>query len=446
MIKNPTDSPVTGAEMGKTGHHVPPGSGFRDFLWDVFGATRFRGETSRHRALNCENWAHENMAGAAVDFVSVPWFWWIHAGDERLCGRIGELRSARGQIDRLDIGKLAAGVQGRDNVTILAAEFIPSGFIDVLKQFGVRRVFMDGGSDFERRKLRARGIMPLPFTFLTQRPPPPPRRKDVLFSFIGGASNQGSGIRSVIKQRFAGHPFVLVRPDNFWMTLRKFPESEILRSEAQYDEAMARSRFALCPGGWSPQSVRFYEALGAGAIPVVIAENWFGPAWNWEETCIFLTQGEFDSVAHSAKDFEKFLERYSAREDKMRENCRRAWQVFNRESLADYVCRVCAAGDAYVPAERSSGKLDNEAARDFHQFSESWGAPLAEVAPAEVIPLPTDRITLLFEILGRTKAVPVACTAAGIGRSQWDTLLATFPDFRRQVVAIVGADGVRARW
>lgn len=34
---------------------------------------------------------------------------------------------------------------------------------------------------------------------------------------------------------------------------------------------MCKSRFALCPGGDAPWSMRFYEALVCGAIPVVVS-------------------------------------------------------------------------------------------------------------------------------------------------------------------------------
>lgn len=57
------------------------------------------------------------------------------------------------------------------------------------------------------------------------------------------------------------------------------------RTDAQrsYAEITAASRFVLCPRGWSPSSIRVYEAMQLGRVPVIIADAWrppFGPDWD----------------------------------------------------------------------------------------------------------------------------------------------------------------------
>ena len=40
-----------------------------------------------------------------------------------------------------------------------------------------------------------------------------------------------------------------------------------------YNELLLKSKFTLCPSGSGPNSIRFWEALGAGSIPVLLADT-----------------------------------------------------------------------------------------------------------------------------------------------------------------------------
>lgn len=44
-----------------------------------------------------------------------------------------------------------------------------------------------------------------------------------------------------------------------------------------YWRELLKSQFALCPAGWAPWSPRLFDAVAAGAIPVIIADNWNPP-------------------------------------------------------------------------------------------------------------------------------------------------------------------------
>ncbi len=65
------------------------------------------------------------------------------------------------------------------------------------------------------------------------------------------------------------------------------------RSDAEYREqyldTLARSKFVLCPRGIGPASLRLFEVLKAGRVPVVIADDWAqppGPAWDTFSICV----------------------------------------------------------------------------------------------------------------------------------------------------------------
>jgi hypothetical protein len=54
--------------------------------------------------------------------------------------------------------------------------------------------------------------------------------------------------------------------------------------DVEYYQIMAQSTFTLCPGGDSPWSMRFYEAILAGSIPVIDSElqdfnDMYAPFW-----------------------------------------------------------------------------------------------------------------------------------------------------------------------
>lgn len=44
-----------------------------------------------------------------------------------------------------------------------------------------------------------------------------------------------------------------------------------------YNEMLSDSKFSLCPEGAGPNTLRFWESLAVGSIPVVIADNWVPP-------------------------------------------------------------------------------------------------------------------------------------------------------------------------
>ena len=48
-------------------------------------------------------------------------------------------------------------------------------------------------------------------------------------------------------------------------------------ARARYRAVLARSKFVLCPRGFGPSSMRLFEALRAGRVPVIISDEWLPP-------------------------------------------------------------------------------------------------------------------------------------------------------------------------
>ncbi len=95
---------------------------------------------------------------------------------------------------------------------------------------------------------------------------------DLLFSFVGtGASHpcrvpllQLEHPRAVVK-RVDGH--INWEPNQ--------PGYHVRRSD--FARTTLRSKFVLCPRGRATSSIRFYEAMALGRVPVVIADDWVPP-------------------------------------------------------------------------------------------------------------------------------------------------------------------------
>ena len=114
------------------------------------------------------------------------------------------------------------------------------------------------------------------------------RERDVLYSFMGADT---AGVRSRIARLRGGD--VRLRPRWHFEcgpTQRDFERREFI-------EMMARSRFTLCPRGTGPSSLRVWEALASGSVPVIIADELRLPLGiDWATCSIRVREGEVDSI------------------------------------------------------------------------------------------------------------------------------------------------------
>ncbi|HEY3673394.1 MAG TPA: exostosin family protein [Acidimicrobiia bacterium] len=75
---------------------------------------------------------------------------------------------------------------------------------------------------------------------------------------------------------------------------------------AHFAEVLFRSKFVLCPRGHGTSSIRLFEALAAGRVPVIVSDDWvppLGPDWDsisvrWPE------RGPFDALLRRLEELE----------------------------------------------------------------------------------------------------------------------------------------------
>jgi hypothetical protein len=93
-------------------------------------------------------------------------------------------------------------------------------------------------------------------------------------------------------------------------------DEEHINKTKYYNELLIKSRYTLAPSGSGPNSIRLWEALGAGSIPVLLSDNLELPKHElWNEAIIFMKESEINSLP------EKLAAISEDKERMMRENC-----------------------------------------------------------------------------------------------------------------------------
>ncbi len=124
----------------------------------------------------------------------------------------------------------------------------------------------------------------------------PRRRKDILYSFIG--STPSWLIAHPVRQAI----FSMEHPSGTVIKQRtKFLDAA---GVAEYKDILARSRYCLCPPGnmplpdklgytAEPGMMRLYEALSAGAIPVLVNDSWRLPGGiDWDACLVRIPESQ----------------------------------------------------------------------------------------------------------------------------------------------------------
>ena len=158
----------------------------------------------------------------------------------------------------------------------------------------------------------------------------PKSEKNILVSFLGSVTHP---VRESIKNNILAENIIF--RDTYHITSNFFDEDKN-KEELEYIDILSRSRFSLCPRGTNPNSMRLWESLAAGAIPVLISDNYKLPEWDWDNTIITLSENQAASL--NAKELYSLLNMIDAHEEnKMRENCYKAYDKFKKENYKNYI-------------------------------------------------------------------------------------------------------------
>jgi len=75
---------------------------------------------------------------------------------------------------------------------------------------------------------------------------------------------------------------------------------------SRYNKIILKSIYSLCPEGAGPNTLRIWESLALGAIPVIIADEWSPPLvydseLKLEDCCVFVESDEIDGLLQKLK-------------------------------------------------------------------------------------------------------------------------------------------------
>ncbi len=131
-------------------------------------------------------------------------------------------------------------------------------------------------------------------------------RRPLLYTFVGAAANTWylSQARSIIIDELSNDPRGVVIGRSDWHYDRIVYDHQVRKTEASIDNLVNKdasaefrallcdSTFALCPSGSGPNSIRLWEAIGAGSIPVILADTYAPPGDPalWKQAVVFCAE------------------------------------------------------------------------------------------------------------------------------------------------------------
>jgi hypothetical protein len=169
--------------------------------------------------------------------------------------------------------------------------------------------------------------------FTTFTPPDP--GLPYLFSFMGSVRN--APIRRRLATLRHRRSFFQNTAEDFDRILhQKMERRERLDYDRRYAELTKASKFVLCPRGLSASSIRLFETMRMGRVPVILSDQWLAPAGpRWEEFAIRIPEKDFAKIP-------RLLEEREADAVAMGELARKEWeQWFSDEVLFHHLVELC---------------------------------------------------------------------------------------------------------
>ena len=148
----------------------------------------------------------------------------------------------------------------------------------------------------------------------------PDAPRDLLYSFMGDV--QTHPVRR--------HLARLADPRSVWVDTSWESQDVMWKGSTErralfwerYVELLRRSDFVLCPRGVSPSSIRLFETMCTGRVPVIISDQWVPPLGpKWDTFSITVPEADVDSLP-------RILEQRQAEAAKMGLIARQEWETY----------------------------------------------------------------------------------------------------------------------
>ena len=205
-----------------------------------------------------------------------------------------------------ELGKISAREVKNDRRVTVAQHIKALNYVDIFKKLGITDLFW---SHATIDLLEIEGIRLHPFPLYPAQTPAVLKPEEVLnereflANFIGAYNPKLyiSNVREVIFNDPNSHKDLYIVKREAWHFDRAVyneqvnglvaSQNEISQEEMnkiEYLSAIKKSWFTLCPTGAGPNSIRIFESLSLGSIPIILSKNLRLPKCdiNWEEVVI----------------------------------------------------------------------------------------------------------------------------------------------------------------
>jgi hypothetical protein len=162
--------------------------------------------------------------------------------------------------------------------------------------------------------------------------------KKYLASFIGNNTNPKVEIRLRLHEMLKNKEGFVCELGNKWFYDSEVYKRQIFRESndsdyeqkrletTRYNKILSESVFSLCPEGSGPNTIRLWESIAVGSIPVVFSDNWKPPTVleaDWTQFSVWIPNAEYDQTIRILESIDE-----SARRT-MRNNCLSIYKKFS---------------------------------------------------------------------------------------------------------------------
>jgi hypothetical protein len=134
-------------------------------------------------------------------------------------------------------------------------------------------------------------------TLTTQMADQRHRPPELLFSFRGSASSE------VRKQLFNSN--IAINDGVIKQTFAWFDHSE--DDKHAYVKEILNSKFVLCPRGLSTVSIRLFETMELGRVPVILSDDWVQPDGpSWPQFSLRLSESRMQELPDLLREYEPY--------------------------------------------------------------------------------------------------------------------------------------------
>ena len=137
--------------------------------------------------------------------------------------------------------------------------------------------------------------------------PTPFKERKYLMSFLGSFMTHPT--RSSLRQILFSRMDCLVEDTGNWHFYKE--EKEKKSFSGVYNQIMSESKIALCPRGTGPSTIRLWESMAAGCVPLLVSDKLKMPIYGaaeWEDLIIRVPENDLENIMDYIPNIDKLEE------------------------------------------------------------------------------------------------------------------------------------------